>query len=329
MAKTFSNFNPTVNMPSPMTPAGADFAIVESHDIMVDNNDKRLDTKLSEIDAQIGGTGETSVATQLSQKVAKSDITTTAPSSSSADTTVPSTKSVYTAVNTVSQNLANNYYTKQEADSAFYTAIVISSASLSKSTFEQGDSSNTSTLTWATNTLAVSAEVSVGSGTAVETISSGQKKNNGTYSATIDTSTVGSNGSKTVAVKLDVEDAFEGTATKTVNATICNKIFWGSKATGTINEAFIEGLSGSSLQASKAKSQFTCAVAQNQYFFYAVPTAYGTPTFTVNGFPQTLDKVGSAVSVTNAFNKTVTYDVYRIHDMVAVAGGTTYTIVVA
>lgn len=266
--------------------------------------------------------------TMLDAKLDDSQLVTSQPSAESTDAQISSAKAVYNALNSLSANVNDNYYTKSEADEAFYVAIVIDSASLSKSTFEQGDTSKTTTLTWKTNTLAASAKVSVGGGTAVETISSG-KKNSGTYAATIDTSTVNSNGSKSVAVKLDITDAFSGTASRSVNATVCNKIFWGGKADGTINEAFIEGLSGSSLQSSKAKSSFTCAVGQNQYFFYAVPHAYGTPTFNVNGFPTSLDKVGSSVNVTNQFGSTVAYDVYRIHDIVSASGGTTYTIVVS
>lgn len=264
----------------------------------------------------------------LDAKLDDTQLVTAEPSSSSTDTQIPSAKAVYTALNTLASDVDDNYYTKAEADEAFYVAIVIDSASLSKTTFEQGDTSNATTLTWKTNTLAASAKVSVAGGTAVETISSG-KKNSGTYAATIDTSTVNSNGSKSVAVKLDITDAFEGTATRSVNATVCNKIFWGGKADATIDEAFIEGLSGSALQASKAKSSFTCAVSQNQYFFYAVPHAYGTPSFNINGFPTSLDKVGSSVNVSNQFGSTVAYDVYRIHDIVSAAGGTTYTIVVS
>jgi len=100
MAKTLSNYNPTVNIGGGITPAGGEFPVAESHDILVDANGKRLDTKLDELDAQIGDTGETSVATQLGQKVAKSDITTGAPASTNTDAQVPSTKSMYTALAT-------------------------------------------------------------------------------------------------------------------------------------------------------------------------------------------------------------------------------------
>jgi len=100
MAKTLSNYNPTVNIGGGITPAGGEFPVAESHDILVDADGKRLDTKLDELDAQIGGTGETSVATQLGQKVAKSDITTGAPASTNTDAQVPSTKSMYTALAT-------------------------------------------------------------------------------------------------------------------------------------------------------------------------------------------------------------------------------------
>ena len=64
MAKTLANYDPLVQIPSGMTPAGADFPIVESHDILVGENDKRLDAKLDDIDSAIGNVGQTPIATQ-------------------------------------------------------------------------------------------------------------------------------------------------------------------------------------------------------------------------------------------------------------------------
>ena len=99
MAKTLANYDPLVQIPSGMTPAGADFPIVESHDILVGENDKRLDAKLDDIDSAIGNVGATPIATQLSSKVNTSDIQTTVRDASSAsDSKIPSEKAVRSAI---------------------------------------------------------------------------------------------------------------------------------------------------------------------------------------------------------------------------------------
>ena len=274
--------------------------------------------------------------TELAKKVNTNDIQGTVNTSSNP----PSSNAVKTyvdaAIDALSIGAGGNYYTKEEANQAFYTAIVISSASLSKTTFEQGDSSNAATLTWHTNTLAVSAKVSVGGGTATETITSGERKNNGTYSTTIDTSTVNSNGSKSIAVKLDIEDAFEGTASKTVNATICNNIILGGaiKATASNGASVLadENMTQKLLQSSKnigsSSSQKSVTVAANKYLTIAIPTAYGTPNkFYVNGSDIALPKIATGVSLTNQFNKTVTYDIYQNNQ--APTSSTLYTVYTA
>ena len=264
------------------------------------------------------------------------DIQSTVNTSSNPPTSNAVKTYVDAAIDALSIGAGGNYYTKEEANQAFYTAIVISSASLSKTTFEQGDSSNAATLTWHTNTLAVSAKVSVGGGTAVETITSGERKNNGTYSTTIDTSTVNSNGSKSIAVKLDIEDAFEGTASKTVNATICNNIILGGaiKATASNGASVLadENMTQKLLQSSKnigsSSSQKSVTVAANKYLTIAIPTAYGTPNkFYVNGSDIALPKIATGVSLTNQFNKTVTYDIYQNNQ--APTSSTLYTVYTA
>lgn len=281
-------------------------------------------------------------------KVDKSAIQTEL-TNSSTDTQVPSAKATYTAIEAAKNAASTNktdavtsgsgvpvtsggvysklqdYYTKAEAGEMFYVSIVINTATLSKSTFEQGDTAKTANFSWSTNTLATSAKITVGGGTATETITGGIKKNSGTYSVTIDTDTVNSNGSKTVAVKVDVEDAFDGTASKSVNATVCNNIIIGGsvKATSSNGTAVLgdANMSVKFLQGSKALGSAaapkSATVSANKYFTVAIPTAYGTPTkFNLNGSDIALPKIASNVAFTNGFGKTVNYDIYQNNQIV-------------
>ena len=347
-----------VNSPAHIRPANnGSFPLIDAHDVQVGSDptdaDDRLDATLEGIDTAIDninseiGTGSSdanatikkrlaAAETNIGKKVNTSDIQSTVNTSSNPPTSNAVKTYVDAAIDALSIGAGGNYYTKEEANQAFYTAIVISSASLSKTTFEQGDSSNAATLTWHTNTLAVSAKVSVGGGTAVETITSGERKNNGTYNTTIDTSSVNSNGSKSIAVKLDIEDAFEGTASKTVNATICNNIILGGaiKATASNGATVLadENMSQKILQSSKnigsSSSQKSVTVAANKYLTIAIPTAYGTPNkFYVNGSDIALPKIATGVSLTNQFNKTVTYDIYQNNQ--APTSSTLYTVYTA
>lgn len=291
-------------------------------------------------------------------KVDKSAIQ-TALSNSSTDTQVPSAKATYTAIEAAKNAASTNktdavtsgsgvpvtsggvysklqdYYTKAEAGEMFYVAIVVNTATLSKTTFEQGDTAKTANFNWSTNTLAVSAKVTVGSGTATETITGGVKKNNGTYSVTIDTDTVGNNSaSKTVAVKVDVKDAFDGTASKSVNATVCNNIILGGavRYTGS-NLAAVMGdanMSVKKLQGSRTLAATNVTVNSGKMLTIAIPTGYGNASFKVAGQDTILNKKGSAVKYNNQFNKEVTYDLYQLNpngnDLDLVAANTTYSV---
>ena len=264
--------------------------------------------------------------TLLDAKLDDTQLVTTAPSSSSTDTEISSAKAVYGAINTLSSNVNDNYYTKTEADTKFYVAITVNSVSLSKSLFEQGDSADTTTVTWNTNTLAVSAKVSVNNGSAVETISSGQA-NSGTYTATINTASVNSNGSAlNIPVNVEVKDAFNATANKSVNATIANQIMYGSAAEYTTASAFFG--SGSTLtkklQASRTLSKTNVTVKNGQRLSIAVPVGYGTPSFSFNDTPTAAPKVASNVTTTNQFGKTVAYDIYQ--NNITVTSDTVYTL---
>lgn len=101
-----------------------------------------------------------------------------------------------------------------------------------------------------------------------------------------------------------------GATTKTATNTAVGRprVFYGNAVPAVYNEAFIEGLASSALAANRNRSiAYNATGAQKAY--YAIPSSYGTPTFTVNGFPAAFSLVAT-VSVTNAFGFTQNYDLW-------------------
>lgn len=93
-----------------------------------------------------------------------------------------------------------------------------------------------------------------------------------------------------------------------------NKIHFGARVPGTINDAFILGLSGNSLQAARQTS-FTVTAGASDKIYFAQPTAYGTPVFLVGGFAGGFTKVASAISHTNASGFAENYDVWESNSL--------------
>lgn len=86
------------------------------------------------------------------------------------------------------------------------------------------------------------------------------------------------------------------------------KIYWGANAATTLaTDADVIALS-SQLASSFVTSQIiTCAA---QYIYFAIPTAYGTPNFNVNGLLNTAWTLVTR-GFTNASGYTQSYDIYR------------------
>lgn len=97
--------------------------------------------------------------------------------------------------------------------------------------------------------------------------------------------------------------------TKTVTLSFLNKVYYGVKATGTINSAFVTSLSGKDFATSKAKT-FTITTGANQYIWYACPTSFGQCTFKVGGFDGGFEPA-QTISLTNESGHTENYYVYR------------------
>ena len=99
---------------------------------------------------------------------------------------------------------------------------------------------------------------------------------------------------------------------KNISYSFTNKVWYGSAAEGTYDDAFILGLATGKLQTSKSGT-YTVTVADREYFFIAMPQSYNnsdTLTGKIGGFETDFSKV-STVSHTNASGHVANYNVYK------------------
>jgi hypothetical protein len=102
------------------------------------------------------------------------------------------------------------------------------------------------------------------------------------------------------------------TATESDDATTSvvfqRKRHWGLSASTSLDTTAILGLSGSELSTSRVQTRTLSP--SSQYVYFAWPSTFGTPAFTVNGLSNTAWTM-TTVSHTNASGSTTNYDVYR------------------
>lgn len=102
----------------------------------------------------------------------------------------------------------------------------------------------------------------------------------------------------------------ENTASASKNITFFDKLYWGSKAEGTINSAFILSLSDNKFTTAKAGT-YSMTVATGEYGYIAMPTSFGVlSSVWIGGFEATVDDMGE-IDFTNASGYTSKYKVYR------------------
>lgn len=108
---------------------------------------------------------------------------------------------------------------------------------------------------------------------------------------------------------LQVTDEKRKTAQKNISVVFQNGVYYGvSEIPEEVNNTFILSLSRS-LQGSRTKT-FSTTSTEDQYIWYAFPSRYGTPVFSVGGFDGGFTKAAS-ISFTNASGYTEEYAVYR------------------
>lgn len=102
----------------------------------------------------------------------------------------------------------------------------------------------------------------------------------------------------------------ENTASASKNITFFDKIYWGSKAEGTINSAFVLSLTNNKFATAKAGT-YSMTVATGEYGYIAMPTSFGVlSSVWIGGFEATVDDMGE-IDFTNASGYTSKYKVYR------------------
>lgn len=90
-------------------------------------------------------------------------------------------------------------------------------------------------------------------------------------------------------------------------------VFYGEEVPpGSYTEAFIEGLAGSALASESART-ISYNAAAGEKLYYAIPSVFGTPTFTdaATDFAAGFSMAAAGVSVTNSLGVTNGYDVWE------------------
>ena len=99
---------------------------------------------------------------------------------------------------------------------------------------------------------------------------------------------------------------------KNISYSFTNKVWFGSAAEGTYDDAFILGLSTGKLQTNK-NGTYTVTVADREYFFIAMPQSYNNSdilTGKIGGFETEFGKVAT-VNHTNASGYATNYNIYK------------------
>ena len=112
-------------------------------------------------------------------------------------------------------------------------------------------------------------------------------------------------------------------ATGTTTTAWRPRVYYGSAIPGAHDEAFIEALASSALASSRNRTIAVSATA-GQRAYYAIPSTYGTPVFTIGGFVTT-HTLMATVSVTNVNGVTQNYDLWASDIF---GGSTSYNAVV-
>ena len=99
---------------------------------------------------------------------------------------------------------------------------------------------------------------------------------------------------------------------KNISYSFTNKVWYGSAAEGTYDDAFILGLSNGKLQTNK-NGTYTVTVADREYFFIAMPQSYNNNDVlvgTIGGFSTEFGKVAT-LSHTNTSGYATNYNIYK------------------
>ena len=128
---------------------------------------------------------------------------------------------------------------------------------------------------------------------------------------TVRTATYNTDISSNKTFTLSANDG-KNNVSKNISYSFTNKVWYGSAAEGTYDDAFILGLSNGKLQTSKSGT-YTVTVADREYFFIAMPTTYNNAdelVGTIGGFSTGFSRVAT-LSHTNASGYATNYNIYK------------------
>jgi len=152
------------------------------------------------------------------------------------------------------------------------------------------------TLNWNFNKDLVTASINQGIG-AVNTVA-------GSYTLLLEAQTISSNTTYTLSTA-------DGRSNVNFSTSVNFRYrrYWGSSNFGTLDNAQVLALTNNELATGYARSYSFSGLLDN-YIYMAFPTAWGTPTFTVNGLITTFNTITIA-SFTNAAGGVTGYTLYR------------------
>ena len=182
------------------------------------------------------------------------------------------------------------YEHTQMLDELLYKAITINNFSISKSTAELGEKLIGLILNWSYNKTPTY-----------------QKLDNVLIDNELRKYTIEKEISSNTSFKLEVSDG-KTTVNRTASINFYNGRYYGVSNSETYDSDFILSLN-KTLTNSRA-CNFTVNCGPGQYIFFAIPTRFGTPKFTVGGFEGGFSKVATIIYV-NKYEYSESYDIYK------------------
>ena len=182
------------------------------------------------------------------------------------------------------------YEHTQMLDELLYKAITINNFSISKSTAELGEKLIGLILSWSYNKTPTY-----------------QKLDNVLIDNELRKYTIEKEISSNTSFKLEVSDG-KTTVNKTTSINFYNGRYYGVSNSETYDSDFILSLN-KTLTTSRA-CNFTVNCGPGQYIFFAIPTRFGTPTFTVGGFTGGFIKA-QTLDFENKFGYVESYDIWK------------------
>lgn len=196
-------------------------------------------------------------------------------------------------------------------DEIGYTPINISSFTITSVSFEGGGTGTSGTIEKGKTVTAINASYAINKkpetltfdGRSIVTAQSGSVSKSGEYSANTSFSLVATDaGAPNIAPK---------TSTKSISLSFYDRVYWGCALdSGIINDAFLFGLSNSTLTNTRSRTLNGLYSDANEYVWYALPVTMGACTFTYNGFAGGFREM-STFTHTNASGHEASYRVYR------------------